>query len=124
MVNINRVGGVSDFHQGEERSDQYLTQPGDTMAGVAQSFGVSPQALAEANRFIANPNGPLPSGVYLTLPKEAQSKEAQSKEAKSKEANRAALQPPKEEERQQRERNRRRNDQEEEPEKRLSSANL
>src|SRR5947207_6704264 len=110
MVNINRVGGVSDFHQGEERSDQYLTQPGDTMAGVAQSFGVSPQALAEANRFIANPNGPLPSGVYLTLPKEAQSKEAQSKEA-----SRAALQPPKEEqERQQRERNRRRNDQEEE----------
>lgn len=72
MVNVNRIGGPSNFQQPETRSDQYLTQPGDTMAGVADYFGVNPQTLAAANAFIANPNGPLPPGVYLAIPKKAE----------------------------------------------------
>src|SRR5438093_7390922 len=108
MVNVNRVGDISSFQQPEEQSEQYLTQPGDTMAGVAEAFGLSRQALVEANRFIANPNGPLPPGVYLKLPKKAE---------------RTDLQPPRQEQEQkQRERRRRRDDSEDEPEERLSAA--
>jgi hypothetical protein len=102
--NVNRVGDLSTFKQMEE-GDRYLTQPGDTMAGVAESFGMSQKELAAANPFIANPNNPLPPGIYLNVPKRAES---------------AKVEPRKEEQ----ERQRRDQREEEEPQERLSAANL
>ncbi|MEW6734962.1 MAG: LysM peptidoglycan-binding domain-containing protein [Acidobacteriota bacterium] len=69
---INRIGNIPSFQPAEPQGDQHLTQPGDTMAGVAQRYGVSAQDLAAANPFIANPNGLLPPGVYLNVPKRAE----------------------------------------------------
>lgn len=100
MVNVNSIGNVGAFLNPEGREDQHLTQPGDTMSGVAQAYGVTAQALAEANPFIANPNGLLPPGVYLKIPTRA-------------EAERVGLKQREEEER---ERERRRRQEEEEAE--------
>lgn len=80
MVNVNRVDPSAVNYQ-QESSDQYLTQPGDTLQGVAASFGSDPAALAAANPFIANPQAPLPPGVYLKIP----SKPAKEPPAKERE---------------------------------------
>lgn len=44
----------------------YVVQPGDTLTGVAQRFGVSPGALAQANGIA--PNGWLYAGQRLVIP--------------------------------------------------------
>jgi murein DD-endopeptidase MepM/ murein hydrolase activator NlpD len=73
MVNrIGDLGNLSNFSLPE--GDRYLTQPGDTMVGVANYFGLSTQELANANPFIANPNGLLPPGIYLNIPKKRETK--------------------------------------------------
>ncbi|MBL8148527.1 MAG: LysM peptidoglycan-binding domain-containing protein [Blastocatellia bacterium] len=74
MVNVNRIGGLTNLQRTEDVNDQYLTQPGDTMTGVAESFGVNRQALIAANPFIANPEAALPPGVFLRLPKQEEVK--------------------------------------------------
>jgi spore coat assembly protein SafA len=45
----------------------YVVQPGDTMSGIAQNFGVSLQALEAANPQIHDPNKIYP-GQVLTIP--------------------------------------------------------
>ncbi len=90
MVNVNRVSSSAANHQQEPSDqDQYLTQPGDTLQGVADSFGSDPAALAAANPFIANPQAPLPPGIYLKIPskpaKESPEKEREQKQEQNQE---------------------------------------
>jgi LysM repeat protein len=45
---------------------QYEIQPGDTLAGIANYYGVSVEAILAANSNISQEN--LPEGVEITIP--------------------------------------------------------
>lgn len=75
MVNVNRAGSIGADYQPE--AIEYLTQPGDTLQTVAASLGSDAAVLAAANPFIANPQAPLPPGVYLKIPRKAEPEKEQ-----------------------------------------------
>lgn len=53
----------------EDRYHQYTVQPGDTLYSIARQFGVSPEAIIEANRQTLRNPDTLRVGQQLRIPK-------------------------------------------------------
>lgn len=65
---IDAAGAAAQGAAAQGAPGTYVVKPGDTLYSIARQFGISPQALIEANRDrLANPNL-IPVGLELRLP--------------------------------------------------------